>query len=214
MSRLSPLAPVTLGLLILVGCSSTPSIPPRGADVTDSHVASFRQKEDEQLLQKQVSPPLDAPLSLLEAPLPRYPSFLLNDTSSKARGDVTVSFEIMPSGLVGTVRVLSGTGDDALHKPAIDAVRRWKFAPLLRNGEPARLVLQHTFRMEPERPQPAVLPACSGRKEVAVAAARMPLRRSARTAAQHVLVDHELAVVFAHRAFGRAKTGVGGVARL
>ena len=75
------------------------------------------------------------------APLPRYPSFLLNDTSSKARGDVTVSFEIMPSGLVGTVRVLSGTGDDALHKPAIDAVRRagpfgdvsklprpWKFA--------------------------------------------------------------------------------------
>ena len=151
MSRLSPLAPVTLGLLILAGCSSTPSIPPRGADVTDSHVASFRQKEDEQLLQKQVSPPLDAPLSLLEAPLPRYPSFLLNDTSSKARGDVTVSFEIMPSGLIGTVRVLSGTGDDALHKPAIDAVRRWKFAPLLRNGEPARLVLQHTFRMEPER---------------------------------------------------------------
>ena len=73
MSRLSPLAPVTLGLLILVGCSSTPSIPPRGADVTDSHVASFRQKEDEQLLQKQVSPPLDAPLSLL------IPSFILSE---------------------------------------------------------------------------------------------------------------------------------------
>ena len=151
MSRLSPLAPVTLGLLLLTGCSSNPSIPPRGADVTDSHVASFRQKQDEQLLQKQVSPPLDAPLTLLEAPPPRYPSFLLNDTSLQARGDVTVSFEIMPSGLVGTVRMLSGTGNDALHKPAIDAVRRWKFAPLLRNGEPARLILQHTFRMDPER---------------------------------------------------------------
>jgi TonB family protein len=149
MSRLSPLAPVTLGLLILAGCSSTSSIPPRGVDVTESHVTSFRQKEDEQLLQKQVSPPLDAPLTLLEAPLPRYPSFLLNDTSLKARGNVTVSFEIMPSGLVGAARVVSGTGEDALHKPAIDAVRRWKFAPLLRNGEPARLMLQHTFRMEP-----------------------------------------------------------------
>ena len=116
MSRLSPLAPVTLGLLILVGCSSTPSIPPRGADVTDSHVASFRQKEDEQLLQKQVLPPLDAPLTLLEAPLPRYPSFLLNDTSPKARGDVTVSFEIMPSGLVGTevIRQLEAEGHEAL----------------------------------------------------------------------------------------------------
>ncbi|WP_192424401.1 energy transducer TonB [Acidovorax sp. ACV01] len=117
--------------------------------MTESHVTSFRQKEDEQLLRQQVSPPLDTPLTLLEAPLPRYPSFLLNDTSKKARGDVTVSFEIMPSGLVGTTRVVSGTGEDALHKPATDAVRRWKFAPLLRNGEPARLVLQHTFRMEP-----------------------------------------------------------------
>lgn len=151
MSRLSPFAPVTLSLLMLAGCSSTPSIPPRGVDVTESHVTSFRQKQDEQLLQKQVSPPLDAPLTLLEAPLPRYPSFLLNDTSPQTRGDVTVSFEIMPSGLVGTVRVLSGTGDDALHKPAINAMRRWKFAPLLRNGEPARLVLQHTFHMDPER---------------------------------------------------------------
>ncbi|KRD55282.1 hypothetical protein ASE52_03215 [Acidovorax sp. Root275] len=117
--------------------------------MTESHVTSFRQKEDVQLLRQQVSPPLDTPLTLLEAPLPRYPSFLLNDPSPKARGDVTVSFEIMPSGLVGTTRVVSGTGEDALHKPAIDAVRRWKFAPLLRNGEPARLVLQHTFRMEP-----------------------------------------------------------------
>ncbi|MBD9390885.1 energy transducer TonB [Acidovorax sp. ACV01] len=149
MFRLSTLAPLTLGLLALAGCSSSLFTPPRGADVTESHVTSFRQKEDEQLLRQQVSPPLDTPLTLLEAPLPRYPSFLLNDTSKKARGDVTVSFEIMPSGLVGTTRVVSGTGEDALHKPATDAVRRWKFAPLLRNGEPARLVLQHTFRMEP-----------------------------------------------------------------
>lgn len=149
MFRLSALTPLTLGLLTLAGCSSSLFTPPRGADVTETQVASFRQKEDEQLLQKQVSPPLDTPLTLLEAPVPRYPSFLLNDPSPKARGNVTVSFEIMPSGLVGTARVLSGTGEEALHKPAIEAVRRWKFAPLLRNGEPTRLVLQHTFRMEP-----------------------------------------------------------------
>lgn len=149
MFRLSPLAPLTLGLLTLAGCSSSLFTPPRGVDVTESQVTSFRQREDEQLLRRQVSPPLDTPLTLLEAPLPRYPSFMLNDPSPTARGDVTVSFEIMPSGLVGTARVVSGTGDEALHKPATDAVRRWKFAPLLRNGEPARLVLEHTFRMEP-----------------------------------------------------------------
>ena len=149
MCRFSPLAPVTLGLLMLAGCSSNPFAPPRGVEVTETHLTSFRQKQDEQLLQKQVSPPLDTPLALLEAPWPRYPSFLLNDTSPKARGDVTVSFEIMPSGLVGTTRIVSGTGEDALHKPVIDAVRRWKFAPPVRNGEPARLVLKHTFRMEP-----------------------------------------------------------------
>ena len=120
--------------------------------MTDSHVASFRQKEDEQLLQKQVSPPLDAPLSLLEAPLPRYPSFLLNDTSSKARGDVTVSFEIMPSGLVGTVRVLSGTGDDALHKPAIDAVRRQVLATPRDAAELRREVLEMREKVRAARP--------------------------------------------------------------
>lgn len=149
MSRLSSLAPLTLGLLVLAGCSSTTSIPPRGVEVTEADVTTFRQKENEQLLQKQVSPPLDEPLKLLDAPLPRYPSFLMGDNSRNARADVTVSFEIMPSGLVGAVKVLPGTADDALHKPAVDAIRRWKFAPLVRNGKPARLFLQHTFRMEP-----------------------------------------------------------------
>ena len=46
-------------------------------------------------------------------------------------------------------------------------------------------------------------------KEIAVAHALVPLRRRQRRAAQHHLADHELAVVFAERPFGRAVAWIG-----
>jgi hypothetical protein len=49
-------------------------------------------------------------------------------------------------------------------------------------------------------PDSAELPACGGREEISVACAYMRRGRDARATAQHVLVGHELAVVFAHRA--------------
>jgi hypothetical protein len=48
------------------------------------------------------------------------------------------------------------------------------------------------------QPQPGKLPTRVGRKEIAVACADMIARGGARAAAQHILVDHELAVVLAH----------------
>ena len=46
-------------------------------------------------------------------------------------------------------------------------------------------------------------------EEIAIADARVALRRRQRGAAQHHLADHELAVVFAERAFGRAVARIG-----
>ena len=142
------LGSLALGLA-LAGCGSASrsSEPLFGEDARASAVAK-RQSQVQGLLQKQITPALDEPLQLLQFIDPRYPSFLLSVDSPDARGNVTVSFEVMPSGMVGATRVLPGS-NEALHKPVIDAVRSWRFAAPVRDGQPARLQLQHTFRMEP-----------------------------------------------------------------
>ena len=68
----------------------------------------------------------------------------------------------------------------------------------------ARSRISTRFKYVLRQPQPAELPARRRIEEVAVAHARMAFRRRQRAAAQHHLVDHELAVVFAERAFGGA----------
>src|ERR1700744_4645752 len=55
------------------------------------------------------------------------------------------------------------------------------------------------------------LPAMVRIKEVAIGDTAMSVGSCKRGAAQHHLVDHELAVVFAKRALDRAVSGVGGV---
>src|SRR5712692_10334114 len=58
-------------------------------------------------------------------------------------------------------------------------------------------------------PQPAELPARRRIEEIAIADTRVPGGRRVRAAAQHHLVDHELAVVLAERALRRAIPWVG-----
>src|SRR3546814_3757797 len=48
-------------------------------------------------------------------------------------------------------------------------------------------------------------------EEIAVAGPHMAARRGATAALQHELPGHELAVIFAHRAFGGAETGMGAI---
>jgi TonB family protein len=149
MNRFSiALTSLALGLAV-AGCSSTSSSSaPRGREVTEADATAFRQSEAEKRLQQQINPPLDEPLRVLEFAEPRYPSFLLGDGSRSVRGNVVVSFEVLTSGYVGTAKVLPGS-DEALHKPAIEAMRRWRFSPPVRDGKPIRLFLQQTFYMEP-----------------------------------------------------------------
>ena len=133
-------ATLALGLL-LTACGSGPA----GADLTEEDFIAYRKSLDVVALQQQITPPLDTPLKLIDSPDPRYPSYLI---SQGTRGNVVVSFEVLPSGHVGDAKVLPGT-DPALDKPVLDAIRGWRFAPPMRDGKPARLRLQKTFRMAP-----------------------------------------------------------------
>src|ERR1700730_16929697 len=55
------------------------------------------------------------------------------------------------------------------------------------------------------------LPAMMRIKEIAIGHTAVPARSCQRRAAQHQLIDHELAVVFAERALDGAVAGIGGV---
>lgn len=61
----------------------------------------------------------------------------------------------------------------------------------------------------PRQPYSGKLPARLGREEIAVAGPDVAARRDAGAAAQHVLIAHEFAVVFSHRAAVRAEAGIG-----
>ena len=58
-------------------------------------------------------------------------------------------------------------------------------------------------------PDSAELPARRRIEEIPIARARVPVRRRLRASAQHHLVNHELAVVFAERIRRRAIAGIG-----
>src|SRR5687768_14981286 len=63
------------------------------------------------------------------------------------------------------------------------------------------------------QPDAGELPARRRREEIAIARTHMAGWRDAGTAAQHHLIDHELAVVFGDRAGGRSETRIGLVGR-
>lgn len=61
----------------------------------------------------------------------------------------------------------------------------------------------------PRQPYPGKLPARLGREEIAVTGPDVAARRHAGATAQHVLIAHEFAVVFSHRAAVRPEAGIG-----
>src|SRR5436190_22165769 len=71
------------------------------------------------------------------------------------------------------------------------------------DGKPSRAVIRQA--------ESAELPTCRRIEEIAIALARMPRRRRLRAAAQHHLIDHELAIVLAERTGGRAVARIGRV---
>ena len=60
----------------------------------------------------------------------KYPEY----SDIGARGEVDLTAEVNSDGTVRSVRVLSG--NRALAAVAVRAVRKWRYPPYLRNGEP------------------------------------------------------------------------------
>jgi TonB family protein len=83
---------------------------------------------------------------LLKKVSPFYPPMALQ---LHKEGVVELLTTINKQGLITNIKVLSG--DSILAKPAVDAVRQWKYRPYLLNGEPVEIQTQITINFKAPR---------------------------------------------------------------
>lgn len=69
----------------------------------------------------------------LSRPAPRYPREAL---SRNIGGTVRVQVVVSPDGSVERMEMAQSSGDRYLDRAAMEAVRRWRFIPAMRNGQP------------------------------------------------------------------------------
>jgi protein TonB len=76
---------------------------------------------------------------------PVYPSAM---RGKKVEGLVTVVFVVDPSGKVATPRVEKST-HPVFEKPALDAVKQWKFEPAVKGGQRVACKMRAPIRFQP-----------------------------------------------------------------
>lgn len=71
------------------------------------------------------------PPTMIEAVPPRYP---FESRQRKEQGTVVLDVRLAPSGRVEQIAIHTSSGSPRLDKAALDAVRRWRWSPMLRDG--------------------------------------------------------------------------------
>lgn len=82
---------------------------------------------------------------LIKSKYPKYPS----QARQLKGGRVSVAISIDKNGVVELAKIISST-DPIFEKPAVDAVRKWRFLPAKINGKEARVSLTVPFRFKNE----------------------------------------------------------------
>jgi len=80
---------------------------------------------------------------------PRYSALSIR---AGEEGLIVLEIEVLANGSVGFVNVIESPGYDRLEKAAIEAVRRSRFTPAHRNGQPIREVVRKSFSFRLEDP--------------------------------------------------------------
>ncbi len=75
----------------------------------------------------------DLSASMIEAVPPKYP---YESRRLKEQGTVVLDVQLTPAGLVERIAVRQSSGFPRLDKAALEAVRRWRWSPTLRGGQP------------------------------------------------------------------------------
>ena len=92
----------------------------------------------------------DLSASMIEAVPPRYP---YESRRLKEQGTVVLDVLLGPDGRVERIAVRTSSGHARLDKAALDAVRRWRWSPMLRDGQAVavRGLVEIPFTLTPAR---------------------------------------------------------------
>lgn len=85
---------------------------------------------------------------LLSAPAPEYPRSALR---AGASGNVVLRIEVQANGRPGAVSVVQSSRHRDLDRAAVQAVRRWRFQPALREGAPVAATVQQVISFDAPR---------------------------------------------------------------
>lgn len=75
----------------------------------------------------------------LSTPAPRYPR---EAQRRRLEGTVLLRVHVRANGDAGDIDLVQGSGSRDLDRAAVEAVRRWRFAPAMRNGQPVESAVQ------------------------------------------------------------------------
>jgi protein TonB len=67
---------------------------------------------------------------------PRYP---VESRRKREQGTVLLALTLAPDGSVDTIAVARSSGFSRLDNAALDAVRRWRWKPMVQQGQPVRV---------------------------------------------------------------------------
>ena len=81
----------------------------------------------------------------VSTPAPGYPR---NALRSGAAGNVQLRIEVGADGVPTDVEVVGSSRNRELDRAAVQAVRRWRFAPAMRGGVPVAASVQQTISFE------------------------------------------------------------------
>lgn len=92
-------------------------------------------------------PEVDRPIAVIR-PAPRYPPEALRRNIG---GTVRVQVLVAADGSVDRLELASSSGDRYLDRAALEAVRRWRFQPAVRNGQPVAASVVVPLEFNPGR---------------------------------------------------------------
>lgn len=89
---------------------------------------------------------LDSPPVPVSSPPPTYPRAALRRRES---GNVLLRVHVGPDGVPRAIDLISGSGSRHLDRAATDAVRKWRFRPAMRDGQPVSGAVQVPISFNP-----------------------------------------------------------------
>jgi TonB family protein len=118
--------PLIVFSLLLAACASSPT-PPRIVTFTGDYIDARKD-------------PAAKPVSLHKAPL-QVPAYLRErDLAASA----VVAFMVEADGSTSEVQIVS-TDDQEFAEAVRESVLGWRYAPLVQNGTPVRVVIEESF---------------------------------------------------------------------